>query len=86
MSLTDVFLAITGNRRFNAILYRIAVTQARCSPQAQAYLSRRAGEGKTRREAIRALKRFIVRAIWRRWQECPAPVLDATAECAPLAA
>lgn len=75
-----------GNRRLNAILYRIAVTQARCSPQAQAYLSRRAGEGKTRREAIRALKRFIVRAIWRRWQECAALVADATAECAPLAA
>jgi hypothetical protein len=27
-------------------------------------------EGKTRREAVRARKRFVVRAIWRRWQEC----------------
>ena len=27
-------------------------------------------EGKSRREARRALKRFIVRAIWKLWQEC----------------
>jgi transposase len=59
-----------GNRRLNAILYRIALTQARHSMEAQAYLERRVGEGKTRREAIRALKRFIIRAIWRLWREC----------------
>ena len=62
-----------GNRRLNAILYRIAITQARCSPAARAYLARRLSEGKTKREALRALKRFIVRAIWRRWQACDAP-------------
>lgn len=59
-----------GNRRLNAILYRIALTQAHHSEEARAYLDRRVGEGKTRREAIRALKRFIIRAIWRLWQEC----------------
>ncbi len=32
-----------GNRRLNAILYRIAITQARCSPEARAYLARRVG-------------------------------------------
>jgi transposase len=72
-----------GNRQLNAILYRIAVTQARCSPQARAYLERRTSEGKTRREAVRALKRFLARAIWRKWEACrdtpaaqpPAPVV-----------
>ena len=59
-----------GNRRLNAILYRIALTQARSSPDAQAYLARRQAEGKTWREAIRALKRYLIRAIWRLWQEC----------------
>ena len=49
-----------GNRRLNAILYRIALTQTRASPQAQAYIARRISEGKTRREAIRALKRHLV--------------------------
>jgi transposase len=59
-----------GNRRLNAILYRIALTQARSSPDAKAYLARRKTEGKTWREAIRALKRYLVRAIWRLWQQC----------------
>lgn len=59
-----------GNRRLNAVLYRIALTQAHHLPAARAYLDRRVAEGKTRREAKRALKRYIVRAIWRLWQEC----------------
>ena len=72
-----------GNRRLNAILYRIALTQARHSPEARAYLDRRVAEGKTRREALRALKRYLIRAIWaiwRLWQEClAAPPNEATA-------
>lgn len=59
-----------GNRRLNAILYGIVLTQCRSSEQAKAYLDRRQREGKTRREAVRALKRFLIRAIWRLWLEC----------------
>ena len=59
-----------GNRQLNAVLHRIAMTQARCAPEARAYLDRRVAEGKTRREALRALKRFICRAVWRRWLAC----------------
>jgi transposase len=59
-----------GNRRLNAILHRIAVTQLRCFPEAQQYVARRRSEGKSQREAVRALKRFLVRAVWRWWQEC----------------
>jgi transposase len=59
-----------GNRRLNAILYRIALSQAHSLPEAQAYLARRQAEGKTWREAIRALKRYLIRAIWRLWQQC----------------
>jgi hypothetical protein len=36
----------------------------------RAYLQRRTSEGKTKREAVRALKRFLVRALWRQWQRC----------------
>ncbi len=61
-----------GNRRLNAIVYRIALVQARCSPEAKAYLARRVAEGKTKREAFRALKRYLIRAIWRLWTECVA--------------
>jgi len=71
-----------GNRRLNAILYRIALTQLRHSAQAQAYLARRVTEGKTKREALRALKRFIVRAIWRQWQHCQEPAMIATVPAA----
>lgn len=53
-----------------AILYRIALTQARSSPEAQAYLARRKAEGKTWRESIRALKRYLIRAMWQLWQQC----------------
>jgi len=59
-----------GNRRLNAILYRIALTPLRCWPPAQDYIARRVSEGKTKREVIRALKRYLIRAIWRVWQEC----------------
>lgn len=62
-----------GNRRLNAILHRMAQTQARWSPQAQAYLERRQAEGKTRREAMRALKRYLIRAVWQRWKQCQKP-------------
>jgi transposase len=59
-----------GNRRLNAILYRIVLTQAHFSPEAKAYIERRTAQGKTKREAHRALRRFVIRAIWRLWQEC----------------
>jgi transposase len=57
-----------GNRRLNHVLYFIVLTQAHHYPDAQTYLARRVAEGKSRREAHRALKR-IVRAIWKLWQE-----------------
>ena len=60
-----------GNRRLNAVLYRIVLTQSRHSEQARAYLERRRSEGKTLREARRSLKRYVVRAIWQAWQNCP---------------
>jgi transposase len=59
-----------GNRRLNAILYRIVLTQSRHSIQARAYLDRRMSEGRTRKEAVRALKRYVVRAIFRLWTQC----------------
>jgi transposase len=68
-----------GDRQLNALVHRIAITQLRVAPAAKAYVSRRRSEGKTWREAVRALKRYIVRAVWRLWQRChsdpgPAPV------------
>jgi transposase len=52
-----------GNRQLNAALYRIAITQARYHP-ARDYLERKRAEGKSRREAIRCLKRLLVRLVF----------------------
>ena len=61
-----------GNRQLNAALYRIAIVQQRHYPQAKAYLARKIAEGKTPREARRALKRHLANVIYRRlyaWAE-----------------
>ena len=62
-------LDFRGNRRINSVLHIASVTQQRSQPQASAYLTRKAIEGKTRREARRAHKRHlanrIIRRMWR---------------------
>lgn len=55
----------TGNRQLNCALHRVAITQARCHPPARAYLARKQAEGKTRREALRCLKRHLARTVYR---------------------
>lgn len=79
-----------GNRRLNSLLYHIAIVQARCYAPARAYLARRQQEGRTPREARRALKRQLVRRVWRQWQACwastPAAPAAPRATAPPLAA
>ena len=58
-------LARTGNRQLNAAIHRIAITQARCHPDARAYLERRAAMGNTGTEARRALKRHLSDVVFR---------------------
>ena len=53
-----------GNRQLNCALHRIAVTEGRVHPPARAYLERKQNEGKTRREAIRCLKRQLARTVY----------------------
>jgi transposase len=54
-----------GDRQANAALYRIALCRLRWDTRTRDYLARRITEGKTRREAIRCLKRYIAREIYR---------------------
>ena len=61
-----------GNRQLNCALHRIAVTQARMHPPARAYLERKQTEGKSRREAIRCLKRQLARIIFNTLKANPA--------------
>jgi len=62
----------SGNRQLNAALYRIAITQARVHEPARAYLERKRAEGKSRREAIRCLKRLLVRVVFQTLKASPA--------------
>ena len=55
-----------GNRQLNAALYRIAIVQQRHHPAAKTYLARKIAEGKTAREARRALKRHLANVVYRR--------------------
>ena len=55
-----------GNRRINAILHRMAVTQLRCEPRAQAIYQNARARGHTKREARRILKRHLSDVIHRR--------------------
>ena len=54
-----------GNRQINAALHRIIVTRARCHQPTRDYIARRRAEGKSTREAIRCLKRYLARHVWR---------------------
>ena len=53
-----------GNRQLNSAFHRIAVTQVRAYPPAKAYVSRKLAEDKTKRKAVRCLKRHLVRVIY----------------------
>jgi transposase len=53
-----------GDRHANAALYRIALTRLRHHQPTKDYMSRRLAEGKTRKEIIRCLKRYIAREVF----------------------
>ncbi len=63
-----------GNRQINAAVYRIAITQMRMHPPATAYIARKIAEGKTKREAIRCLKRHLINTIYTTMTPAPAPI------------
>lgn len=57
-------LSRRGNRRLNAAIHMVALSQLSHDSPGRAYLQRRMGEGKTRREAMRALKRQLTNVIY----------------------
>ena len=57
-----------GNRKLNHAMHLIAVTQVRHDTPGRVYYQRKLAEGKTKKEALRALKRRISDAVWRQLQ------------------
>jgi transposase len=54
-----------GDRQLNRALHIIALAQAKFDPVTRVYLDRKTAEGKSKREALRCLKRHLARRIWR---------------------
>jgi transposase len=54
-----------GDRQANSALWRIVFTRMATDPRTQAYLARRTTEGKTTREIIRCLKRYVAREAYK---------------------
>jgi transposase len=54
-----------GNREANRALYMICLARMRRDPRTQEYVERRTQEGKSKREIIRCLKRYIAREVYR---------------------
>jgi transposase len=55
-----------GDRQANSALWRIVITRLQHDPRTQAYLERRTAEGKTRKEIIRCLKRYVAREVYKK--------------------
>jgi transposase len=63
----------SGDRRLNRALHMILVTRRRAHPPTIAYIDRRTRDGKTSREAIRCLKRYLARNLYRLLEHTPTP-------------
>jgi transposase len=58
-------LSLAGNRKLNYALHMVAVCQARSDARGGAYYRKKIDEGKSRKEALRCLKRRVSDAVFR---------------------
>jgi len=54
-----------GDRQANHALWRIVFTRLGSDPATRAYAERRTAEGKSKKEIIRCLKRYVAREVYR---------------------
>jgi len=53
-----------GDRKANSALYTVVISRLRHDPRTQAYMARRTAEGKSKKEIIRCLKRYVARELF----------------------
>ena len=53
-----------GDRQANAALYRIVIVRLRWHQPTKDYMARRTTEGKSKKEIIRCLKRYVAREVF----------------------
>ena len=58
-------LSLAGNRKLNYALHMVAVCQARSDVRGGIYYRKKLAEGKSRKEALRCLKRRVSDAVFR---------------------
>jgi transposase len=63
-----------GDRRANEALWRIVLVRMSTDPRTRAYVARRTLEGKSKREIMRCLKRYVAREIFRDLNELIQPL------------
>ena len=61
-----------GNREANRALYMTCLARMRRDQRTKEYVARRTQEGKSKREIIRCLKRYIAREVYRVLVSCGA--------------
>jgi transposase len=54
-----------GDRQANSALWGVVITRLRSDPRTQAYMARRLGEGRSKPEIIRVLKRYVAREVYK---------------------
>jgi transposase len=60
-----------GDRQINAAIYTIALSRSVHHADSRAYMQRRINEGKTKREAMRSLKRYLSRHLYNQLTKTP---------------
>ena len=68
-----------GDRQANAALHRIVVVRLCHHQQTKDYMARRLTEGKTKKEIIRCLKRYVAREVFAVLNQMGQDTLTATA-------
>jgi transposase len=54
-----------GDRQANSALWTIVMSRLASDPKTQAYMERRVKDGRSKREVIRILKRYVAREVYR---------------------
>lgn len=62
-----------GDRAANHALWRIVLVRMHCHQPTKDYVARRTAEGKTKREVMRCLKRYVAREVYTALTTSPAP-------------
>ena len=60
-----------GDRRLNRALHTIVLGLRRVDPETKRYIARRVSEGKSQQEAVRCLKRYLARSLFRTLEAIP---------------